>query len=92
LPFLITGLSGFVLGARILDPGAINHAARAALCDIWVMMLAFILQVVRVSIVARSEDAFVVLFLVGMLYVGWLLLIIGAISGWLLYRVSRRVA
>jgi hypothetical protein len=55
-------------------------------------MLAFILQVVRVSIVARSEDAFVVLFLVGMLYVGWLLLIIGAISGWLLYRVSRRVA
>jgi hypothetical protein len=92
LPVIIAGLCGFVLGARILDPGAVGRPAAAALCGMWVMALMFILYVAGVSVAAGSGEAFVTLFLAGILFVGWLLLIVGAASGWLLYKVSRRAA
>ena len=54
LPVIIAGLCGFTLGSRILDPNAVDRAATAALCGMWVMVLMFILYVIGVSIAARS--------------------------------------
>jgi hypothetical protein len=103
LPISAAALSGFIFGARILDPWNIETAARAILQGIKIAFLSYILflgmLVLFVAFSAESPSivhrisgsivAFFVLGFYGSIFVGWLIFLMGLMGGFLLFSVSR---
>jgi hypothetical protein len=92
---------GFIYGCRIIDPLYSISAGGAALRGALVAFFSYVLFITLYGVIvltnflkaASLSDAagiIVLVFVVGFILVGWLLLIIGAVAGWLLFRVSRK--
>jgi len=103
IPISAAALMGFMFGCQIVDPLFRTTAWRAALRGTLVAFLSYVLFVVGYGVSAAvstdlprtdslihgvSVMAFV--FFIGLVLVGWLILIAGGLSGWLLYRVSKK--
>ena len=103
IPISAAALLGFTLGSQIIDPLYRTTAWRAALRGTLVAFFSYVLFAIACAVsVAASTDSsqtaslsdaasmMVMLFLFGFVFVGWLILIVGAFAGWLLYRVSNK--
>jgi hypothetical protein len=92
-PVLIAGISGFLLGHSILDPGEIRTSGQAMLRGLMIALLSYLLFFIASALILAVKDnngpgfliGWVVIFLYGFLYVGWLIAIVGVVGGWLLY-------
>lgn len=90
---LLSGFIGLLLGSNILDPKETKSEFKAIGFGLAVALLSFLFLFIFLAILSifTSGDilgtivAFAVFFLYGMLIVGWLAAIIGAIAGLLLY-------
>jgi len=92
---------GFIFGCQIVDPLCRTTAWRAALRGTLVAFSSYVLFIVAWGVSAtgptdlswrdslsRAVSQMAMLFLLGFVLVGWLILIAGALAGWLLYRVA----
>jgi len=96
LPIMLAAFFGFTIGSKILDeermtPGlAALLGALVAIASYWGMMMGYAL--VSASNAARGWPnplevigLFLVFALFGMAFIGWLVVLAGAASGWLLF-------
>jgi hypothetical protein len=99
-PAVIAGGWGAALGAAILDPAATRSAGRAAFRGLAVSAVSFVTYIVVIGFCLGglgygSLGDFVRLFIVflvyGTIYVGWLMVAVGALAGALLYKKVERV-
>lgn len=96
VPIFVAGISGFALGADILD----DEETKTVFQAIWrglaigALSYLFLFTVVLVSLTAYNSDSndifglvilMAVVFLYGLFFVGWLIAIVGAAAGGLLY-------
>lgn len=94
LPAMCGAVTGFIFGAR-RRTGSPPAAWRSILRGVGVVLLAFVLFSLAVGVFAAVDEGvwenalmtppFVILF--GSARVGWLLLLVGALAGWLFDRV-----
>jgi hypothetical protein len=92
-PVLIAGICGFLLGYSILDPGEIKTSGQAMMRGLLVALLSYLLFFITSALIVavrnNNEPGFligwVVVFIYGFLYVGWLIAVVGVVGGWLLY-------
>lgn len=93
-PVLLAGMFGFNFGAKILDPVLTKTGRSAAIKGAKVSLLAF---VTYLSIVAfgfyynathPSATLLANIFIYGTLFVGWLVLVVGTLAGYSLYKTS----
>ncbi len=97
-PIFVSGFMGLLLGSNILDPKETKTEFKAIGFGLAVALLSFLFLFILLAILSifTSGDilgaivAFAVFFLYGMLNVGWLTAIIGAIAGLLLYLLRLR--
>jgi hypothetical protein len=92
-PSTIAGLFGEFLGASILDEGEVSTAAEACWRGLVVAVFSFITYlIVLVVPFTRNPNApdpfatFLFLCFYGSIFVGWLVLLVGASAGWLLFK------
>ena len=96
VPFTLAGLFGFNVGAKILDPRACVSGIVASWSGVKTAGLAFVSNMVIFSIIGSVSGSdnpiglFVISLVFGSLYVGWLVLITGAIAGILLFLLRSR--
>jgi len=101
IPVSAAALMGFIFGCRIVDPFYPTTPGRAALRGTLVAFFSYVLFVMaygvsitllstnyREASLSAAVSMMVVVFLFGFVLVGWLLLIVGALAGWLLYRTA----
>jgi hypothetical protein len=101
IPISAAALLGFSVGYRIVDPFYNNTAGGAALRGTLVSFLSYVLFMAAYGALAalstgspqtnsleNSLGMLLVVFLFGLFYVGWLILIAGAVAGWLLFLAS----
>jgi hypothetical protein len=93
---LIAGVYGATLGARILDATRIGTGPHAFLQGGLVAGFSFVTFIFSISLYLDRQSgpfsfftAFFALMLYGSLLVGWLVLFIGGLAGWLLFRKYR---
>jgi uncharacterized membrane protein len=102
-PVIITGAWGASLGAKILDPAATRSAGRAALIGLAVSVASFVSYVLILSLCFATLGlnprggvltVFISLLIYGSILVGWLVGVVGALAGALLYKklASERVS
>lgn len=99
IPIILSGLMGMLLGSKILDIDETKSEINAIGLGFAVAMLSFLFLFVvpAILIIFTSGDifgtmaAFVVFFLYGLLIIGWLVAIIGAVAGLLLYLLRLRI-
>lgn len=97
-PLLITGITGSLIGASILDAQKVRSGWWAALRGLLVAIVAFLLSTVLISFWVATDEyqsfagTLVIMLGVGLMVVGWLVAITGVFAGWLLYQrqASRR--
>ncbi len=93
VPILIAGICGLLLGSSILDAEEIRTAGQAIGRGLMVALLSYLLLFTGAAVVLafNNDDLvgtvalFVIVFLYGLLFVGWLVAGVGAVAGWLLY-------
>lgn len=93
VPILIAGICGLLLGSSILDAEEIRTAGQAIGQGLMVALLSYLLLFTGAAVVLafNNDDLvgtvalFVIVFLYGLLFVGWLVAGVGAVAGWLLY-------
>ena len=93
VPILIGGICGLLLGSGILDAEEIRTAGQAIGRGLMVALLSYLLLFTGTAVVLafNNDDLvgtvalFVIVFLYGLLFVGWLVAGVGALAGWLLY-------
>lgn len=94
-PVIITGAWGATLGATILEPATTRGVGRAALIGLAVSGASFVSYVLTISLCLGgpgfnfAEDflkVFILLMVYGTVFVGWLVGILGALAGALLYQ------
>jgi hypothetical protein len=98
-PILIASLCGLLLGSSILNADDVRTAGQAIMRGLIVALLSYLLLfTVSALILAFNNDdlaglvvTWAIIFLMGLLIVGWLIAIIGAIAGWLLYLYRLKV-
>ena len=102
VPVVIAAFFGFTVGSRIVDPFTDTSAGRAALRGIgvaglsYVVFMAFYIASIAVQYFSNNGDsgflAYVILamILVSLLTMGWLIVLSGALAGWLLCGLSCR--
>src|SRR5688572_4829842 len=99
LPIVMAAFFGFTIGSRILNDGLVVNGWNAALHGALVAILAFfghmlaytfILAVNALVDLRQVIVSTLSVFYTGALLVGWLVVIAGAVSGWLLFRFSWR--
>ena len=96
-PILLAGICGGWLGCSILDPVKVRTSGQAMLRGLMAALLAFLLFFVTSPLLialtsknpARSLSGWPLIFIFATVYVGWLVAIVGAVGGALLfmYRV-----
>lgn len=99
IPIILSGFMGMLLGSNILDTEETKSELKAIGLGFTVAMLSylFLFIVPMILTIFTSGDifgaivAFVVFFLYGLLMVGWLVAIIGAATGLLLYLLRLRI-
>lgn len=103
LPISSAALSGFIFGAEILNPWAIDTPVQAAKRGLKVSFLSYLIFISGLSatmglslgensIISHLYATFIaILFLglMGLLFVGWLVFIAGSLAGWALFHLSR---
>jgi hypothetical protein len=100
-PISATGLMGFIFGCQIVDPLYRTTAWRAALRGTLVGFFSYVLFIVAWGVTVTAPTALsrtdslsdvvskmAMLFLIGFVVVGWLILIVSGLAGWLIYCVS----
>jgi len=103
IPISSAALLGFIFGCQIVDPYSRITSGRAALRGMALASFSFVLTIVACGMLAavstnlswsdslvRSAEIMFLTFIFGFFVVGWLVVIIGALAGWLLYRVSSK--
>lgn len=92
----IAGVYGAALGALILDPLHVGTGFRAFGLGCVVAGLSFVTFAFLLSLVSGLQvnsfdffSAFVLFMFFGFILVGWALLLIGGVAGWLLFRRYR---
>lgn len=93
IPLLLTGIIGSLLAASILDPHKVRGGWHAALRGLLVLVSAFLLFSVVISLRETSENEYqtffrtwILMLMVGSVAVGWLVVMVGIIAGWILYK------
>jgi len=92
-PGILGGISGFIIGADIFNPNKTTNAGEAIFRGALVSVAAWLaFAIIMSSVVARESDTnfigsllFVLIF--GSILVGWLIALMGASTGLLLYRL-----
>jgi Na+/proline symporter len=92
-PVLIAGVCGFSLGSRILDRDEIRTSGQAMVCGLLVALLSYLLFFTTSALILSPRDddpagflvGWAVVFIYGLIYVGWVIATVGVIGGWLLY-------
>jgi hypothetical protein len=90
LPALIAGVCGASLGTSILDQSLIWTPAQAAGRGVIVAAASFLFYILLVSIALSGGAAFFMLLIYGSIVIGWLIAIVGALAGWLLFKRRER--
>src|SRR6266852_4153901 len=102
VPVSSAALAGFTVGSRIVDPTRRPTSGRAALRGISVALLSYVLfMAIYFGSVALSSQFsggnrsfenfpywFLMIFVFGLIFVGWLIVIVGAIAGLLLHEFA----
>ena len=98
LPVSMAAFFGFSIGSRILNEAIVTRGSRAAMYGALVAILSyfgFMLAYAAIVALNTPREFFDVVtsilgvLLIGAVLVGWLIVIAGAVSGWLLFRVGR---
>lgn len=102
-PIISAGIAGALIGARILDEKKIRSAGRAVLCGLLTSgasyILFFVLEVWAAVLYNRDaggEGIFrliytiAIMFAIGFVVLGWLIALVGAAAGRLLYIFQNR--
>jgi hypothetical protein len=92
-PVLMAGLCGFLLGSSILDPDETKTPLQAMVYGLMVALLSYLLFFTTSVLILglRSDDptefviGWALIFMFGFIYVGWLIAMVGAVGGGLLY-------
>ena len=95
IPIIVSGFLGLFLGSTILDTEEIKSELQATLRGLMVGLLSYLLLFTLPAILTMftSGDffgtvaAFVIFFLYGLFIVGWLIAVVGALAGWLLFQL-----
>jgi hypothetical protein len=93
VPILLAGICGLLLGSSILDAEEIRTAAQAIGRGLMVALLSYLLLFTGAAVILGFNNAdfigtvalYVIVFLYGLLLVGWLVAGVGATAGLLLY-------
>lgn len=97
MPLAIAAFFGFFIGSRILNDGVVTSGSKAALHGALVGILAFLGHMVAYTAMSAANTSAglgqvvgsaLAIFYVGALMVGWLVVLSGALGGWLLFRFS----
>jgi hypothetical protein len=86
LPAFVAGVCGACFGSSILDPSRVQTPAQAAGRGFIVAAASFLFYILLISVVASGGVAFFFLLFYGSIIIGWLVAIVGALAGWLLYK------
>jgi hypothetical protein len=93
VPLFVTGMIGSLFGASILDLRKVRSGWRAALRGLLVGVIAFLLSSIIISFWIAYTDEYqnfartlIMMVGVGLLVVGWLVVVTGVFAGWLLYQ------
>ena len=105
VPVISAAYFGFALGVRILSPPESNGGGKAIGLGLLVafasyatfISIDFIVAALSMSPPHEGEEyvnplGVLMLFLAGLLYVGWLIALAGGLAGWLLFMISRNRA
>lgn len=97
-PIVIAGVSGLALGYSILDPNEIKSSGQAMARGLMVALLAYLLFFITSGLILAVGSnntgggngsgffiAWVIVFIYGFIYVGWLIALVGLVGGLLLY-------
>jgi hypothetical protein len=98
-PILIAAFFGSLLGVDILDPEQVKSGWRAAFRGIGIALLSYLLFIVLSAIIVAVPSGDVVgvivfyifVFFYGLLFVGWLIVVVGAGAGVLLYLLRLKI-
>jgi hypothetical protein len=93
VPVLVAGICSLLLGSAILDAEETKSAVQAIGRGLLVALLSYLLLFTVPAVILAFYTAdpvgllvlFVVIFLYGLLAVGWLVAGVGVVAGWLLY-------
>lgn len=95
IPLVLTGILGSLLAAGILDPQKLRGAWQSALRGLLVLVAAFLLFSVVISLRETSENGYqtflrtwILMLMFGSVAVGWLVVMVGILAGWLLYKLQ----
>jgi hypothetical protein len=93
IPLVLTGILGSLLAAGILDPQKLRGGWQSALRGLLVLVTAFLLFSVVISLRETSENGYqtflrtwILMLMFGSVAVGWLVVMVGILAGWLLYK------
>ena len=86
LPTFIAGVCGACFGSSILDPSLVRTSGQAAWRGFIVAAASFLFYILLLSVVTSAGAAFLIFLIYGSILIGWLVAIVGALAGWLLYR------
>jgi hypothetical protein len=86
----LSGICGAVLGASILDPAKVKTPGKAMLRGLLVSLSAFLIFSMASSPLLAKDTAsallaWPIIFITGIIVVGWLIAIVGLAGGALLY-------
>lgn len=97
-PISIAAFCGFSIGSRILNEGIVSRPLSAVIHGAGIAILSYlgfwlaatvIMALNATKNIADVLGAMLSLFGVGAILVGWLIILAGSFSGWLLFRLSR---
>ena len=93
MPLILTGILGSVLAAGILDQQKLRGGWQSALRGLLVLVTAFLLFSVVISLHETSENGYqtflrtwILMLMFGSVAVGWLVVMVGILAGWLLHK------
>ena len=95
VPGILAAISGFIIGADILNTDKVRRARQAAARGLFVSLAAWLAFVPIISMVAGKETNMsfpykLLIFLIfGSVIVGWLIAGVGMAAGLLLYRLRK---
>jgi hypothetical protein len=86
LPALIAGVCGACFGSSILNPSLVHTPGQAAWRGVVVAAASFMFYILLISVATSAGAAFFILLFYGSIVIGWLVALVGALAGLLLYK------
>lgn len=99
VPVSIATFLGFVIGSRILNDAIVIRSRSAAIYGAVVAILSYFGFMLTYTVILLANmpkqigevmGSMLKVFAIGAILVGWLIILAGAFSGWLLFRFSRK--